>query len=102
MRPLWIGASGPTMMSRTTECTPSAPITASAVARGAVREAQRDAPAGLIEADQLLAEMDDLGRQHRGERVVQIGAVHAQIRRAVEAFRHRQLARHLAGIRNRG
>ena len=42
--------------------------------------------------------MNDLGGQHREERIVEIGAMHAQIRRAVEALRHRQLARDLAGV----
>ena len=61
MRPLWIGASGPMMISRTSECTPSAPITASAVARVPSAKRKRHRPAVLVEADQLLVEMDDLG-----------------------------------------
>ena len=39
-----------------------------------------------------------VGRHGREQRVVQIAAVHAQIRRVVEALRHRQFARDLAGV----
>ena len=71
------------------------------VAAAAVGEAQRDLPARLLEADQFLPEMDGLGRNRRGQRVVQVGAVHAKIRRAIQAFRHRQFARHLARVPSR-
>ena len=43
----------------------------------AVLEAQRHPPAGLIEPDQLLVEMDDLGRHDGCEGIVQVGAMHA-------------------------
>ena len=65
---------------------------------GAIGKGQRHAAIGLIEPDQLLAEMDDSRRQHRIKRVMQIGAMHAQERRAVQAFRHRQFALDLAGV----
>ena len=86
------------MMSRTIEWTPSAPITASAEASVPSAKDSVTAAAGLVEADELLAEMNDLGGQHRQQRIVQIAAMHAQIGRAVEAFRHRQFARDFAGV----
>ena len=63
-----------------------------------IGERQGDLAAGLIEADQLLAEINDLGRQRREQRFVQIGPMHAQIGRPVEAFRHGELAGDLAGV----
>ena len=42
--------------------------------------------------------MDDLARNGRKQRVVQIAAMHAEIRRVVEAFGHRQFARDFAGV----
>ena len=98
MRPLWIGASGPTTMSRTTECTPSAPIDGIGRGTAAVGERQGDGACVLVEADEPAAEVDDLRRQGREQRLVQIGAVHAEVGRAVEALRHRQLAGDLAGV----
>src|SRR4029079_1176328 len=44
--------------------------------------------------------MDDFARQPRSERAVQLGAMHAEIGRIVEALRHRQFARDLAGVAN--
>ena len=56
------------------------------------------APGARLEPDQLLAEMDDLRRHRRSERVVQRRPVHAEVRRAVQALGHRQLVRHLARV----
>ena len=42
-----------------------------------ILKAQRNLPAFLLEADEFLIEMDDLGRHRGGECIVQIGAVHA-------------------------
>ncbi len=64
----------------------------------AVGEGEIDLAGGVVDSGELLAEMDAVGGNGRGERVVQIGAVHAEIGRAKQAFRHRQLARHHAGV----
>src|SRR5262245_45474262 len=42
--------------------------------------------------------MNDLRRHRRGERRVQLGAMHAEIRRAVETLGHRQLVGHLPRV----
>ena len=55
-RPVNLGFSGPSRISRTFECTPSAPMTASAAGAGAVGEAQGDASAVAVDAEQLLVE----------------------------------------------
>ena len=59
---------------------------------------QRHRAAVLLQPNQLLVQMDDLGRDDRGQRFVQVGAVHAQEWRAVKVFRHRQFALELAGV----
>ncbi len=50
----------------------------------AVVEPGLDAVAPVGEADQAVAEMDALGREARGDDREQVGAVHGQVRRAVE------------------
>ena len=46
-----------------------------------------DAIAAVGEADQAVAEMDALGRKARGDDRQQVGAMHGQMRRAVELVR---------------
>ena len=52
--------------------------------RAAVGEAGLDAIASVVEPDQAVAEMDALRREARGDDREQVGAVHGQVRRAVE------------------
>ena len=42
--------------------------------------------------------MDDFVRKHGQQRLVQIASMHAEVRRAEERFRHRQLSHHVAGV----
>ena len=65
----------------------------------AVGKLQRHAPrSALLEPRQLLAQMKNLRRQNRSQRVVQVRAMHAQIGRAEEALRHGQFAHHFARV----
>ena len=66
--------------------------------RRAVGKRQGHLVGRLIEPDQLLVEIDNPGRQHGIQRFVQIGAMHAHERRAVQALGHRQFALDLAGV----
>ena len=65
----------------------------------AVLEGERHLAAALVEADQLLAaDGSTSAGTTDDERLVQVAAVHAEIRRAEEALGHRQLAHDLAGV----
>ena len=63
-----------------------------------IRKREHHLAANLVQTDELLVQMNDLWRQHGIKRLMQIGPMHAQERRAVETFRHRQFALDLAGI----
>ena len=69
--------------------------------RRAVGEAQLTPSAAPVDVDELLVERDQFGGHARGQRLVQVAAMHEQIRRAV--FRlgvgaERKLVFHRAGV----
>ena len=68
------------------------------VGERAIGKCEGDLPRSLIESHELLVEMDDVFRQDREERVVQIGPMHAKVRSAEQTLRHRQLFHDPAGV----
>src|SRR6516162_8292613 len=57
-----------------------------------VGECEPYLPCELVESDQLLVDMDDVLREHGEQRLMQIRAMHTQVRCAEETLRHGELA----------
>ncbi|OFW16402.1 MAG: hypothetical protein A3H29_14020 [Acidobacteria bacterium RIFCSPLOWO2_02_FULL_67_21] len=68
------------------------------VCRRAVLEREPHLAAPFVDAGKLLLEVDGRGGHAGEQRLMEVAAVHAQVRRAEEALRHRQLAQDLARV----
>ena len=64
----------------------------------AVRKTECYAAAALVQAGEFFRQVDHLRWYGRGETIVQITAMHAQVGRAVQLFRHWQLAHQSAAV----
>jgi len=63
-----------------------------------VLEREPHLAAPFVDAGKLLLEVDGRGGHAGEQRLMEVAAVHAQVRRAEEALRHRQLAQDLARV----
>ena len=98
MRPLWIGSIGAKDNFAHDGMNAVRADHSVRLRARSVGKRERDLSCALFQSHQFLVEMDDFLRHHRGEGIVQVGAVHAQIGRAEEALRHGQFSHHLAGV----